>query len=79
MAIEGSDESFSAKLKVLKEQVEHHVKDEREELFPKVRKLLDKQELETLGVQLKAKTAQLQAKADPRREVPKETSAAATI
>jgi hemerythrin superfamily protein len=33
------DEAWEPKLKVLQENVEHHIKEEEEELFPKVRKI----------------------------------------
>ena len=42
-------ERFEAKVTVLMENVRHHVKDEEEELFPKVQKKLGKVVLETLG------------------------------
>lgn len=48
---EGS-EKFDAKLKVMGENVEHHVKEEETEMFPKVQSLLSKQDLEALGKQL---------------------------
>jgi hypothetical protein len=54
------DESFGAKLKVLREQIEHHVKEEEEELFPAVQKLLDKQRLLEIGQQMEAMVAELQ-------------------
>lgn len=50
---EGS-EKFEAKLKVLMEDIEHHVEEEEEEMFPMVRKALSKEQLEKLGEQLKA-------------------------
>src|SRR5438045_8106815 len=34
LALETADETFEAKVNVLKEQVEHHVQEEEEELFP---------------------------------------------
>ena len=43
------DQQFMARMKVLKEQVEHHVDEEEKELFPKVRKSCSKEELEDLG------------------------------
>ena len=51
-------EKFEPKLKVLQENVEHHAEEEEEgEMFPKVRKLMTKAELEELGEQLKAAKA----------------------
>jgi hemerythrin superfamily protein len=48
-------EKFEPKLKVLMENVEHHAEEEEEgKMFPKVRKLFDKSELEKLGEQLEA-------------------------
>src|SRR5688572_5289442 len=41
-------ESFLAKVTTLKELIEHHVKEEEEELFPKVEKAIDAEELTTL-------------------------------
>ena len=38
--ISPDDESYSAKIKVLKEDIEHHVKEEEGEMFPDARKYL---------------------------------------
>ena len=43
------EERFDAKVQVLMESVRHHVEEEQEELFPKVRKLFDSEVLEQLG------------------------------
>jgi len=40
---------WKAKVKVLKENVEHHMDEEEDELFKKARAVLDKSELESLG------------------------------
>ena len=46
---------FKAKLKVLKDDVEHHAVEEEEgKLFPKVQKAFNSQELEDLGQELEA-------------------------
>ena len=42
-------ERFTAKMTVLMENVRHHVKEEEEDLFPKVREAFSVQELEELG------------------------------
>ena len=50
----GDDEEFKAKLKVLMENVEHHVEEEEGEMFPLVHDQLDEQMLVRLGSLIKA-------------------------
>ena len=50
-------------MKVLKEQVEHHVEEEEKELFPKVRKACSKEELEDLGARMEELVEELEARA----------------
>ena len=57
-----NEEEWGAKLKVLQENVEHHVEEEEGEMFPKARKVLSEEEVEALGERLqKAKGEQLKA------------------
>lgn len=73
------DETFDAKVKVLKEQVSHHVEEEESDLFPKVRKLFDEEQLEAIGQEMSAEQAELEDAGEPRKAVPSETGHAATI
>ena len=53
MSMDSSDELFDAKVKVLGEQIEHHVEEEEGEMFPKARKAgLD---LVALGEEIQAR------------------------
>ena len=53
--LDGDSEKFEPKLKVLKENVEHHAEEEEEgKMFPKLRKLMNRDELEQLGQQLES-------------------------
>ena len=72
------DETFDAQIKVLKEQVEHHVEEEENDLFPKVMKLFDKEYLEALGQEMSAEFETLQL-SEPRKSVPSETKQAAPL
>jgi len=45
-------EEFGAKAKVLKDLVEHHAEEEETEMFPRARKLMDREELVRLGGEL---------------------------
>ncbi len=52
---------FSFKCQVLSEIVEHHVKEEEEDFFPKVQKALGKDKLVALAVRMKARFEETQA------------------
>lgn len=56
---EPGSQEFGGRAKVLRELVEHHVKEEESEMFPRARKLLSKQELEELGEKLEARKQEL--------------------
>ena len=55
------DDAWAAKMKVLIESVEHHAEEEEKEMFPEVRKALDKAKLEDMGMRLEARKAELGA------------------
>jgi hemerythrin-like domain-containing protein len=49
---EPDSDEFGAKAKVLKDLVEHHAEEEEGEMFPRARKLMDREELLRLGGEL---------------------------
>jgi hemerythrin superfamily protein len=59
-AIDGSDESYKPKLKVLSELIDSHVKEEEKEMFPGLRELFDDEELVQMGQQMLELKTQLQ-------------------
>ena len=79
LGMDASDPIFMAKVSVLKEEVQHHVEEEEEELFPKVQKLLDDDELEALADSMTETAEELQRAGKPRMSVPSETREAAHV
>lgn len=56
-------EEWKAKLTVLKENVEHHVEEEEDEMFPSARKVLSKEQIEELGTRMQEAKQQLKTNA----------------
>lgn len=54
-------EQFGARAKVLKELVEHHIKEEEGDMFPRAEKLMSTDELQQLGERLDARKRELKA------------------
>ena len=76
LELPGDDVTFQPKLHVLREQAEHHHKDEEKKLFPEVREKLDEDRREALGREMEALQLRLQAGGTPRRAVRTQTAAA---
>jgi hemerythrin superfamily protein len=77
--MDADEDEFMAKVKVLQEDVEHHVEEEEGELFPKVEKMFDDEALETLGAAMEETAEELQREGNPREAIPGETDAAAPL
>jgi hemerythrin superfamily protein len=58
--ITSADETYDMKIKVLKEDVEHHIKEEETEMFPDAKRFLGEKRLTELGAQLEARKQQLE-------------------
>jgi iron-sulfur cluster repair protein YtfE (RIC family) len=56
-----SDEVWTAKLKVLKESIEHHVEEEETEMFKDARENLSKEQINDLGMKLESAKQELKA------------------
>ena len=79
LQMDPGDEVFEAKVTVLQEDVEHHVEEEEGELFPKVERLIDEEELETIGAAMEETEKELRSEGNPRDAVPGETGEAAPL
>jgi len=79
MASDMDDPQFDAKVKVLKEQVEHHVEEEERELFPLVSKACSKEDLEDMGARMQEMADELEDEGQPRASIPQETDKPAPI
>jgi Hemerythrin HHE cation binding domain len=54
-ALDVADETWGAKAKVMKENIEHHIEEEEGEMFRQARAVFDKAELEDLGGRMDAR------------------------
>ena len=68
-----SAERFDAKVTVLMENVRHHVKEEEQELFKKVRKAMDVKALNTLGAMMEKAKKLVPTRPHPRAPRPLST------
>lgn len=73
-----TDPQWDGKISVLREEIEHHVEEEENELFPKLEKI-DDETMDTLGAQMAERWNELMQERNLRDRVPQETSAAAPL
>ena len=59
-SITPADETYGMKIKVLKEDVEHHVKEEESEMFPDAKEYLGEKRLAALGEQMNTRKLELE-------------------
>jgi hemerythrin superfamily protein len=74
--IDADEEAFAPKLALLKAEVERHVDEEENQLFPRVEKLLEADELEALAQAMNDEQAELERQGNPRDAVSAEVEAA---
>lgn len=63
-----ADEEWDAKLKVLRENVDHHVEEEEGELFDKANDVLSDEDIERLGNEMEVEKARKQGLTPPARQ-----------
>jgi hemerythrin superfamily protein len=69
-----ANDEWEAQAKVLQENVEHHVEEEENELFPKAEAALGEEELEDLGDRMEAEKARKQRGASSKKSAKKSAS-----
>ena len=59
------DERWGAKLSVLKENIEHHIEEEEDEMFKKARDIFEADELEQMGTRMEERKKAVEAELVP--------------
>lgn len=68
-ALPPTDERWGAKLEVLKENIEHHIEEEEDDMFKTARSVMSREHLEKLGAQMRAMKEQaLQQEPRPKQK-----------
>jgi hypothetical protein len=78
LQLEAGDPTFEAKLKVLQEQIEHHVQEEEEELFPSVARVIEEAKLEAIAREMQQTMGELEQE-EARYGLLEQTEAAAPL
>ncbi len=73
------DPQFEAKMKVVKEQIEHHVQEEEQRLFPLISRSCSREDLEEMGNRMKEMAEELEDEGQPRASIPGQTDSPARI
>jgi hemerythrin superfamily protein len=79
LELDPAEQTFKPKFQVLKEQTEHHHKEEEENLFPKVRNAIDAKQLDALGLEMENLQNRLCNQGEPREAVAEQTEKAAEL
>ena len=69
-------EEWQAQAKVLKENVEHHVEEEENELFPKAQSALSEEQIEEIGERMAAEKNRKQSRGSSKRASAKKSAGA---
>jgi iron-sulfur cluster repair protein YtfE (RIC family) len=67
--LDPDDELWEARMKVLKENVEHHIKEEENELFPKVKKQIDLEKRRLLNDQFENQKSKFEKTLPTQKQV----------
>ena len=79
LELDADAETFEPKCKVLREQAEHHHKEEEEHLFPKARALIGADGCERLGDEMLALQRRMRRDGEPREVIADQTDEAAKL
>ena len=79
LALDADEATFEPKLHVLMEQAGHHHREEEDKLFPKARRELPVERLESLGREMQALQTRLQQQGRPRQAVAGQVDEAAPL
>lgn len=66
MGMDTDDERFEPKVIVMKEMVEHHIKEEEDEMFPKMREALGRKVLQEIGARMEEAKPSMPREPQPR-------------